>query len=81
MRRGVLLWEVVQLEPSRNVRLPEETERGEEGKGKERMKGDVEGTEEDRRGKDHLKWLQLRKLQRNAKREKGQKIAAELIRG
>lgn len=37
------------------------------------MKGDAEGTDEDRRGKDHLKWLQLRKLQRHAKREKGQK--------
>lgn len=55
--------------------------KGRRGKRNERMKGDVEGTEEDRRGKDHLKWLQLRKLQRNAKREKGQKIAAELIRG
>lgn len=30
------------------------------------MKGNTEGTDEDRRGKDHLKWLQLRKLQRNA---------------
>lgn len=37
------------------------------------MKGDVERADEERRGKDHLKWLQLRKLQRNAKREKGQK--------
>lgn len=36
----------------------------------DRMKGEVD---EERRGKDHLKWLQLRKLQRNAKREKGQK--------
>lgn len=36
------------------------------------MKGDVEGADEDRRGKDHLKWLQLRKLQRE-RRKKGKK--------
>lgn len=47
------------------------------------MKGDVEGADEDRRGKDHLKWLQLRKLQRERDTKKGKraKIAAELIRG
>lgn len=40
--------------------------RGKDEKRNDRMKGDTEGTDEDRRGKDHLKWLQLRKLQRNA---------------